>query len=148
MILRRKAVAPSHEWEADVEDSVPELNEAVEVSPPAVGAEDVVVGLVVLDADPIFWLSANFLVADDYRLDPSYNLPFTKSDDVVANERVGVQIHEHLFTFPDIGIETGSIKDNSKKNETNNNNPTKRLGEVDYTKGRIFKFTAYSARET
>ena len=88
---------------------------------------------------------SKFLVADDYRLDPSYNLPFTKSDDVVANERVGVQIHEHLFTFPDIGIETGSIKDNSKKNETNNNNPTKRLGEVDYTKGRIFKITAYSA---
>ena len=77
---------------------------------------------------------SKFLVADDYRLDPSYNLPFTKSDDVVANERVGVQIHEHLFTFPDIGIETGSIKDNSKINETNNNNPTKRLGEVDYTK--------------
>ena len=82
---------------------------------------------------------SKFLVADDYRLDPSYNPPFTKSDDVVANERVGVQIHEHLFTFPDIGIETGSIKDNSKKNETNNNNPTKRLGEVDYSKAESLK---------
>ena len=38
-----------------VVDSVPELDEAVDVSPPAVGAEeDVRVGLVVLDADPLF----------------------------------------------------------------------------------------------
>ena len=52
----------------------------------------------------------------------------------------------NIYSFLDIGIETGSIKDNSKKDETNNNNPTKRLGEVDYTKGRIFKITAYSAK--
>ena len=43
MILRRKAVAPTHEWEAVVEDSVPELDEAVEVTTPAVGAEEDVV---------------------------------------------------------------------------------------------------------
>ena len=87
MILRRKAVAPTHEWEAVVEDSVPELDEAVEVTTPAVGAEEdvedsvpelnkaVVVGLVVLDADPLFWLSAKFLIADDYWLSPSYSVP-------------------------------------------------------------------------
>ena len=84
-------------------------------------------------------MSAKFLVADDYRLDPSYNLPFSKSDDEKANERVGVQMHEHLFIDSDIGVVTGSIKDNSKKYETNNKKPTKRLGEVDYTKGRILK---------
>ena len=43
MILRRKVVAPTREWEAGVEDSVPELNKAVEVSPPTVGAEEDVV---------------------------------------------------------------------------------------------------------
>ena len=85
-------------------------------------------------------MSAKFLVADDYRSSPSYSFPFSKSDDV-ANERVGVQIYEHLFTSSDIGVITGSIKDNIKKNETNNKNTTKRLGEVDYTKGRIFKTT-------
>ena len=73
MILRRKAVAPTHEWDAVVEDSVPELDEAVEVTTPAVGAEedvedsapeldeaDAIGGLVVLDTPPIFWLSAKF----------------------------------------------------------------------------------------
>ena len=89
MILRRKAVAPTHEWEAVVEDSVPELDEAVEVTTPAVGAEEDVVedsapeldeadaigGLVVLDEPPIFWLSAKFLIADDYWLSPSYSVP-------------------------------------------------------------------------
>ena len=62
MILQRKAVAPTHEWEAVVVDSAPELDEADEVSPPAVGAEedvedsapeldeaDAIGGLVVLD---------------------------------------------------------------------------------------------------
>ena len=83
-------------------------------------------------------MSAKILVADDYRPSPLYNLPFSKCDDE-ANERVEVQIHEHLFIIPDIGVVTGSNKDNSKKNETTNNNLTKRLGEVDYTKGRILK---------
>ena len=55
-------------------------------------------------------------------------------------------MHEHLFANSDIGIETGSKQDNSKKYETKNNNPTKRLGEVDYTNGRIFKITTYSAK--
>ena len=92
-----------------------------------------------LDADSIFWLSAKFLGADDYRLDPSHNPPYSKSDDVEANERVEVQIDEHLLLLLNIGIKTGSIKDNSKKNETNNNNPTKRLGEVDYSKAESLK---------
>ena len=74
-----------------------------------------------------------------------YNLPFTKSDDV-ANERVGVQIHEHLLTFLSIGIRTGSIKTIVRTDETNNTKPTKRLVEVDYTIGRIFNITAYSAK--
>ena len=90
---------------------------------------------------------SKFLVADDYRLDPSYKPPFTKSDDV-ANERVEVQIHEHLLLLLNIGIDSGSIKTIVITDETNNKEPTKRLGEVDYTKGRIFEITAYSARET
>ena len=77
------------------------------------------------------------MVADDYRTLPQDNLPYSKSDDVVVNERVEVQIDEHLL-IPTAVIETGSIKDNSKIDETNNKNPTKRLGEVDYTEGRIF----------
>ena len=81
---------------------------------------------------------SKFLVADDYRPNPSHNPPYTKSDDVEANERVEVQIHEHLLLLLNIGIRTGSIKDNSKIDETNIKNPTKRLGEVDYTEGRIF----------
>ena len=76
--------------------------------------------------------------ADDYRLDPSHNPPYSKSDDVEANERVEVQIDEHLLLLLNIGIKTGSIKDNSKIDETNIKNPTKRLGEVDCTTGRIF----------
>ena len=71
MILRRKAVTPTREWEAVVVDSVPELDEVVEVTTPAVGAEedveedsapeaDLIGGLVVLDTPPIFWLSAKF----------------------------------------------------------------------------------------
>ena len=89
MILRRKAVAPTHEWEAVVEDSAPELDEVDEVTTPAVGAEEDVVedsapeldeadtigGLVVLNTPPIFWLSAKFLSADDYRSHPSYSVP-------------------------------------------------------------------------
>ena len=43
-------------------------------------------------------VSAKFLIADDYRSHPSYSFPFSKSDDEVANERVEVRIHEHLFT--------------------------------------------------
>ena len=86
-------------------------------------------------------LSAKFLIADDYRSDPSYSFPFSKSDDV-ANERAEVQIHEHLFNHSNIGVVTGSNKDKSKKYETTNNNTTKRLGEVDYTKAESFKTTA------
>ena len=55
-------------------------------------------------------------------------------------------MHEHLLFLLDIGVETGSIKDNSKNDETNNTKPTKRLSEVDYTKGRIFIITTYSAK--
>ena len=58
-------------------------------------------------------VSAKFLGADDYRLDPSHNPPYSKSDDVEANERVEVQIDEHLLLLLNIGIKTGSIKDNS-----------------------------------
>ena len=65
----------------------------------------------------------------------------------MANERDEVQIREHLFYIPDIGVVTGSITDNNKKYETNNKNTTKRLGEVDYTKGRIITITTYSARK-
>ena len=107
--------------EGDDEDSVPELNKAVDV------------GLVVLDADPIFWLSANFLSADDDRPNPLYNPPLSKSDDVVANEKAGVQIHELLLSSSDIGIETGSIKTIVRTIETSVTGLTKRLGEVDYT---------------
>ena len=64
-------------------------------------------------------VSAKFLVADDYRPSPSYSVPFSKSDDE-ANERVEVQMHEHLFNHSDIGVVTGSNKDNSKKSETKN----------------------------
>ena len=83
--------------------------------------------------------------ADDYRLDPSHIPAYSKSDDE-ANEKAEVQMHELLLHSLNIGIETGSIKDNSKNDETNNNKPTKRLGEVDYTKGRIFIITTYSAK--
>ena len=55
-------------------------------------------------------------------------------------------MHEHLLTFPDIGVVTGSITDNSKIDETNNKNPTKRLGEVDYTGCRILIITTCSAK--
>ena len=58
-------------------------------------------------------MSAKFLGADDYRLDPSHNPPYSKSDDVEANERVEVQIDEHLLLLLNIGVKTGSIKDNS-----------------------------------
>ena len=76
--------------------------------------------------------------ADDYRLDLSYNPPLTKSDDVEANEKAGVPIHEHLLSLLDIGFRTGSIKTIVSTDETNITDPTKRLGEVDYTRGRIF----------
>ena len=52
-------------------------------------------------------MSAKFLVADDYRSHPSYSVPFSKSDDD-ANERVGVQKHEHLFANSNIGVVSGS----------------------------------------
>ena len=48
-------------------------------------------------------------------------------------------MHEHLFNHSDIGVVTGSVKDNSKKYKTNNKNTTKRLGEVDYTKAESLK---------
>ena len=86
-----------------------------------------------------------FLVADDYRPNSQHNPPYSKYDDVVDNERVEVQIYEHLLLL-NTGIETGSIKDNSKIDETNIKNPTKRLGEVEYTEGRILITTTYSAR--
>ena len=73
MVLRRKAMTPTRKWEAVVVDSVPELDEVVEVTTPAVGAEEdveevfapelnevVAIGVVVLDTQPIFWLSAKF----------------------------------------------------------------------------------------
>ena len=91
-------------------------------------------------------VSAKFLIADDYRSHPSYSFPFSKSDDEVANERVEVRIHEHLFTSQTQAF-SGSKQDNIKKYETTNKNHTKRLGEVDYTTGRIFTFTTYSARK-
>ena len=90
-------------------------------------------------------MSANFLGADDYRLQPLVQSPLASSDDdeVFANEREKVQIHEHLFQFADIGVEIGfhtgfsrfsrSNKDNINKNETTIAKLTKRLGEVDYT---------------
>ena len=77
------------------------------------------------------------LVADDYRPNSQHNPPYSKYDDVVVNERVEVQIHEHLL-LPNTGIETGSTKDNSKIDETNIKNPTKRLGEVDNTGAESF----------
>ena len=83
-------------------------------------------------------MSAKFLVPDDYRSDPLYNPPFSKSDDE-ANEKVEVLIHEHLFNHSVKGVVTGSNEDNNKIDETKNYNPTKRLGEVDYTNGRIFE---------
>ena len=43
--------------EEELEDSVPELDEDV-----------VDIGVVVLDEPPVFWLSADFLGADDDRL--------------------------------------------------------------------------------
>ena len=157
MVLRRKAMTPTRKWEAVVVDSAPELDEVVEVTTPAVGAEedveedsapeaDLIGGLVVLDTPPIFWLSANFLSADDYEIPPLVESPFSKSDSV-ANERDEVQIYEHLFTNSDIGVVTGSITDNSKKYETNLKNTTKRLGEVDFTNSRTIKTTTYSAIE-
>ena len=59
--------------EEDAEDSVPELNEdVVDDSPPAVGAEeDVLVGLVVLDADPLFWLEPPSTVDAEEELEDS-----------------------------------------------------------------------------
>ena len=86
------------------------------------------------------------LVADDYRPNSQDNPPNSKFDDVAVNEKVEVQIYEHLL-LPNRLIETGSIKDNSKIDETNNKNPTKRLGEVDYTGCRILLITTYSAKD-
>ena len=74
---------------------------------------------------------------------PLYNPPLSKSDDD-ANEREEVLIHEHLFDSSNIGVETGSNKDNNKIDETINNNLTKRLGEVDYTEVESLNYT-YSA---
>ena len=54
-------------------------------------------------------------------------------------------MHEHLFAISDIGIETGSNKDNSKIDETNITGLTKRLGEVDYTEVESYKLQAFSA---
>ena len=65
-----------------------------------------------------------------------YNHPFTKSDDD-ANERAGVRIHEHLLLLISTGINSGSKDNNIRTDETKNYNPTKRLGEVDCTTGRI-----------
>ena len=87
------------------------------------------------------------LLADDYRPNSQHNPPYSKYDDVEVNERVEVQIYEHLL-LPNTGIETGSIKDNSKIDETNIKNPTKRLGEVDYTEGRIFTLQLILQGET
>ena len=79
MVLRRKAMTPTREWEAVVVDSVPELDEVVEVTTPAVGAEedveedsapeldeaDLIGGLVVLDTPPIFWLPPSTVCAEE-----------------------------------------------------------------------------------
>ena len=80
---------------------------------------------------------SKLFIANDYRLDPSYNHPFTKSDDE-ANKRVGVQIHEHLLLLISTVDNSGSKDNKIRTDETNNNSPTKRLGEVDCTRGRIF----------
>ena len=63
-------------------------------------------------------LSAKFLGADDYRLDPSHIPPYSKSDDE-ANEKAEVRIHELLLHSFNIGIDSGSTTDNSKIDETN-----------------------------
>ena len=42
---------------------------------------------------------SKFLVADDYRLDPSYNPPFTKSDDVEANEKQEFRCMNIYYSF-------------------------------------------------
>ena len=89
-------------------------------------------------------MSAKFLIADDYRSHPSYSVPFSKSDDE-ANEKRRGSDHEHLFDSPNIGVETGSIKDNIEKNETNITALTKRLGEDDYTEVESYKLQAFSA---
>ena len=80
---------------------------------------------------------SKLFIADDYRLDPSYNHPYTKSDDE-ANERAGVRIHGHLLLLISIVDNSGSKDNKIRTDETNNNSPTKRLGEVDCTTGRIF----------
>ena len=90
-------------------------------------------------------MSAKFLVADDYRLSPSYSVPFSKSDDV-ANERVEVQMHEHLFIDSDIGVVTGSNKDNSEKYETKNNNLPKDWVRLTIQTAESLNYT-YSARK-
>ena len=70
----------------------------------------------------------------------THNHPFTKSDD--ANNREGVQMHEHLL----LHISRGSKDNNISTDETKNYNPTKRLAEVDCTTGRIINILqAYSA---
>ena len=79
---------------------------------------------------------SKLFIADDYRLDPSYNHPFTKSDDE-ANKRVGVQIREHLLLLISNSGNSRSKDNKVRTDETKNNSPTKRLGEVDCTRGRI-----------
>ena len=84
----------------------------------------------------IFHNVSKLFIADDYRLNPSYNHPFTKSDDE-ANKRVGVQIHEHLLLLISNSGNSRSKDNKVRTDETKNNSPTKRLGEVDCTRGRI-----------
>ena len=60
----------------------------------------------------------------------THNHPFSKSDE--ANNREGVQMHEHLL------LHISGSKDNNISNETTKNlNPTKRLAKVDGVTGRI-----------
>ena len=58
---------------------------------------------------------------------------------MVANEKQEFLIHEPLFFLLDTGncTDTRSIKTKVSTGETNITDPTKRLGEVDYTRGRI-----------
>ena len=70
---------------------------------------------------------------------PSYNPPQTKSDDVEANEKQEFEYMNIYYPLLNMGIEfrTGSKETIVNTNETNLTELTKRLGEVDYTRGRI-----------
>ena len=88
-------------------------------------------------------MSANFLVADDYRLKTPEQSPLTRFDEVVGNEKQEFLVHELLFILLDTAIHigntgTGSIKTIVNTDETSAIKLTKRLGEVDYTEAEVF----------